>query len=152
MRKAIKLTQENIYNNKHLFKNKKVGDVVIYTENDFPKVFNNGTVNFNADLPDFYEYIAPIVEPVEPTAEQLQAIKKQERNELLRKGIIVNNIWFDEVKLTQFTVMAQMIASIGQNTFEWGFEDGFAPITVQDAIATVIEASGKFQQIYKDNA
>ena len=88
----------------------------------------------------------------QPTAQELQALKKQERNQKLTDGIIVNNIWFNEDKLTQFTVMAQMIASIGQSSFEWGFEDGFAPITVQDAIATVMSASTQFQQIYKDYA
>ena len=85
-----------------------------------------------------------------PTARELQAQKKQERNQKLTDGIIVNNIWFNEDKLTQFTVMAQMIASIGQSSFEWGFEDGFKQITVQDAIATVMQASAQFQQIYKD--
>ena len=59
MKKAIKITQENIDNNQHLFKNKKVDDVVIYKENDFPRVFNNGTVNFNADLPEFLNVVEP---------------------------------------------------------------------------------------------
>ena len=82
--------------------------------------------------------------------EKLKAIRKQERNRKLTDGIIVNNIWFNEDRLTQFTVMAQMVSSMGQPTFEWGFEDGFAPITVEDAFNTVMSASAQFQQIYKD--
>ena len=179
MKKAIKITQQNIDNNKHLFKGKNVNDIIIYTDKNFPKVFNNGTVNFNAYLSDFLKVIEPtlnenkqidynlnngiidtelgtftyaVLDIPEPTAEELQAIKKQERNQKLTDGIIVNNIWFNEDKLTQFTVMAQMVSSMGQPSFEWGFEDGFAQITVQDAFNTVMSASAQFQQIYKDYA
>ena len=37
MKKAIKITQENIDNNKHLFKGKKVDDVDIITLSEFLK-------------------------------------------------------------------------------------------------------------------
>jgi len=59
MKKAIKITQQNIDNNQHLFKGKNVNDIIIYTDKNFPKVFNNGTVNFNSDLPDFLNVVEP---------------------------------------------------------------------------------------------
>ena len=79
MKKAIKITQQNIDNNQHLFKGKNVNDIVIYTQNNFPKVFNNASVNFNSNLPEFLNV-------VEPTLTESQQIDNNLENGIVEAG------------------------------------------------------------------
>ncbi len=68
--KAIIITAENNHN----LPLKKVGEEVRFTENRFPKVWNNTNISYHADLSrfGFYDYVAPIIEKVELSLEQKQ--------------------------------------------------------------------------------
>lgn len=51
--KLIKITQADIDNNKRLLKGKNVGQILQFTKDNFPKVWNNISVNYNSDLEHF---------------------------------------------------------------------------------------------------
>ena len=59
--KVIIVTQENKIKNSHILQGKEVGDIVTYTENNFPKVWNNANVSYNSNLPEFLNTIEPIL-------------------------------------------------------------------------------------------
>lgn len=83
--------------------------------------------------------------------------KKEKRNELLEKGIVIeiDNVkyWFSKLTLNDFITAAQISEKAGATEIEWKADNGeWKVITLQQAFQIGAQGMQMIQQIYKDNA
>lgn len=145
----------NAYNGMENVQNGYIKRIDLHFQDGFfdliiPELRENEKLGELIKKDDYYTYE---IEPIpELTEAELTAQRKVIRNQLLKEGVIVQNIWFNELLLTQFTVMAQMCYTSNIPSFEWGKEDGWGTVTIDEAFEIVKQASSEFSQIYKEHS
>ncbi len=107
-------------------------------------------------------------EVVEMTQEEKEAVQEQiqnavqeeiktERNNLLRKGVLVvsdsGTYWFDEMALMKFISLMTLMLNAGMPTMRWKNKDGgwVDEIPMEECKAISIQAAIKIQQIYLEH-
>jgi hypothetical protein len=106
-----------------------------------------GEMYFNKDN-DVWTYKVIDKTPKEIEAENI-AIKKDERNTLLRKGIIVDGVWFNEEYLGNFTSAITLKEKSGSQTIFWKDDlDVWIELSISDAYILANKAMMELQKIY----
>jgi len=95
----------------------------------------------------------PIVEMTQEELDaRLIAETKLQREELLKQGVIVDGVWFNENYLGNFVNAINLIERAGGTQIEWKDDlDNWVTMTIEEASLMALQAMGMIQQIYKDN-
>jgi hypothetical protein len=97
---------------------------------------------------DIWTYQVIDKTPEEIEAENI-AIKKAERNKLLREGVIVDGVWFNEEYLGNFTSAITLKEKSGNQTIFWKDDlDVWIELSISDAYILANKAMMELQRIY----
>lgn len=99
---------------------------------------------------DKTKYIMPLID--KEIIELDEFSLKDERNQKLREGVIISDIWFNEDTLNKFATYVNICKSNNKITLDWGHVTGWKTIKTAEAVKICLEASLLFSSIYKDFA
>jgi hypothetical protein len=95
-------------------------------------------------------------EVVDKSVEELANIElhkvKQRREQLLKDGVLVDNVWFNENFLSNFIAAITVITNAGGTEIEWkDTDDTWIKLTLQEANILAVKSMSAIQEIYKNN-